>query len=64
MTDQIGGGTQRHGDGAGADRHMGRGDTDDIHQQRHGDDRATATHQAQDEADQGTRKSGKEISHA
>jgi hypothetical protein len=37
---------------AGADRNVGRGNTDDINQQRHGEDRAAAADQSERKPDQ------------
>ena len=61
---QIGGGADRHGDRARADRDMRRGDADDIDQQRHGQDRAAAADQAEDEADERAGAGGQQVDDA
>jgi hypothetical protein len=51
MTGKIDGGAKGDGNRACADRNVRGGYTDNIDQQRYGQDRTTATYQAQDKAD-------------
>ena len=63
MADQVGERVDGDGQRAGADGDMDGRDADDIEQQRHGEDRAAAAQEPQQEADQAARNDGKDIGH-